>query len=656
MGRRALSTGSLAEITSTWIVLWTLGALLARADTEAVDQADAAGIKTDVVVVGGTPAGIAAAVAAARAGSRVVLLEPTRHVGGIVSNGLTNADIQNRRAVAGLFYEFTRRVLDHYRTTYGPNSPQVKACKDGYHFEPSLAEKVFLDMIRGEGDRVRLLYRHRVRKAMVDSGRLVGVVMEDLDRDGRRVTFRARVFVDATYEGDLAACAGVEYRVGREGRRRHGEPLAGRIYTKFGSPDPLPGSTGEADAGIQAYCFRIFVTQNADNFVPIAKPAVYNPDDYRYLAEDIRRGRVKKVRDAIQIWPMPNGKFEINSDHLTSADFGPSESLDLAEENWAYPDADDEKRERIFRRCWNYNHGLLWFLGHDPRVPAAIQQEMRSYGFCKDEFADNNHQPRQMYVRQARRIVGRYLFTQNDEKLTDLGRTRLQRSSVTIGEFPWDSHSVHKYDPAHPGSREGYFYVRHPPIQVPYEVLLPAKIEGLLVPVCCSASHVGYQTLRMEPVYMALGQASGVAAHLAITGRSPLHAVPAEDLQIALVERGAVVTHYNDLPFDHPDFAALQFLGARGLNPGYKATPDLKLTRWMGWTKLGRILARMKVEWCPPEDRRDKPLTGADVTRWLSEISWRAPEKVAQPLAESELNVAQFARLVYAACKAARSL
>lgn len=628
------------------IALGLLG--LARTATAAPDLA----AESDVIIVGGTPAGIAAAVAAARLGSSVLLLEPTNHVGGIVTSGLTNADIGNRQAVAGLFYEFTRQVLDHYRTTYGPESPQVKLCSNGYHFEPHVAEAIFLKMLQAEGDKIRILYRHRLRRAIRDGDRVTAVVMENLEHGNRLVTFHGRTFIDATYEGDLAARAGVEYRVGRESRQEYGEPHAGRLYAIFGTPDLLPGSTGEADEGIQAFCFRIFVTKEPDNFVPIEKPEIYNPDDYNLLAEDIRAGRVRKVRDAVQLWAMPNNKWEVNSDHITSPDHGPTESLDLAEENWGYPEADDQQREKIFRRTWNYNHGLLWFLSHDPRVPPAIQEEMRAYGFARDEFADNGHKPWQMYVRQGRRILGQYLFTERDGELTDLGRTRLQPSSIAIAEYAFDSHGVHKYDGKHAGVREGYFYVRHKPIQIPYEVLLPRKVRRLLVPVCCSASHVGYQTIRMEPVFMALGQAAGVAAYLAVSQGVELDQLPRDRLQMALVERGAVVTHYDDLPFDHPAFAALQFLGARGLNPGYQATPDQKLTRQMGAVKLKRILDQLKIAWTPPEDSLDQPLRGSDVTAWLSQLAWTVPESVAGPLAEQELNVAQFAEVVYHAYQA----
>jgi hypothetical protein len=637
-----------------WLRLGAAAILLLAAGTPSRGGEPARPAEADVIVLGGTPSGIAAAVAAARMGSTVLLLEPTSHVGGIVSNGLTNADIINRQAVAGLFFEFTQRVLDHYRRTYGPESEEVKLCRGGYWFEPHVAENVFLEMLREQGDRVRLVFRHRLKEAIRQGDRVVGVVMEDLDHGNRPVPFRGRMFIDATYEGDLAARAGVECRVGREGRDEHGEPLAGRIYAYFGSSELLPGSTGEADQGIQAYCFRIFVTRDPDRFVPIPKPEAYDPADYDLLLEDIGSGRVENVGDAIQLLPVPNGKWEVNSNHVTSPERGPSESLDLAEENWGYPEADYGEREKFFRRLWSYSQGLLWFLANDPRVPQPMRDQMRSYGFSKDEFTDNDYRPRQLYVREARRIVGRYVLTQNDGAIGPLGRTQVQPGSIAVVEYPWDSHGVHKYDGLHPGVREGYFYVRHAPIQVPYGVILPRRIGRLAVPVCCSASHVGYQAIRMEPVYMALGQAAGVAAHLALAKGVELHEVPVEDLQIALVEQGAVVTHYDDLPFDHPAFAALQFLGARGLNPSYQATPELKLSRKHGWVKLGRILESMGIEWTPPNDRPDDPLRGRDVAEWLGQVGWPAPDKVAGPLLDSELNLAQFAQLVYEAHKASR--
>ncbi|NOX55710.1 MAG: FAD-dependent oxidoreductase [Planctomycetes bacterium] len=611
-------------------------------------------VQADVVVVGATPAGIAAAVAAAREGSRVVLLEESGHVGGIVSSGLTNADIIRRQAVGGLFFEMTRRVLAHYRDTYGPDSEQVRACRNGYFYEPHVIERVFERMI-SERRGLRLFRHHRFKRAIVDGDLVKGVVVEDLIGRGRQVSVYGRVFIDATYTGDVAASAGVAYRVGREGRDEYGERHAGRIYARFGHDELLPGSTGEGDAGVQAYCFRLCLTDNPDNRVPLPKPDRYNPDDYRYLLEDIREGRVRSIREAVQFIPMPNGKFEINSNHPDPKRGGPSESLDLAEENWGYPEASGEERERIFRRCWNHNLGLLWFLGHDPRVPASFRRDMQRFGLCKDEFVDNAHRPWQLYVREARRIVGQFVFTENEGQIdAELARTCVRPDSIAVAEFPWDCHGVHKFDPKHPGMREGYFYIRHAPIQVPYGVLLPRRVRRLLVPVCCSASHVGYQSLRVEPTYMALGEAAGVAAHLACVRNVELDQVPKDLLQIALVERGAVVTYYGDLRFDHPAFAALQFLGARGLNPGYLATPDLKLTRRMGWIKLKRIASFMGLRWEPPSDRPEDSLREEDVVEWLEQLGWPTGRGRPKGRGEKILTLSQFAQIIYTSYRRAR--
>jgi len=604
--------------------------------------------QADVAVVSATPAGIAAAVAAARCGRSVLVLESTRHVGGIITSGLTNADIINRKAIAGLFDEFRARVDRHYRTVYGEKSPEVKLAGGGYYFEPKVAEQIYLDMMAAESPRITVCYGYRPVQATRQGARVVEVLFDDL-ANRTRVAVRAKVFVDATYEGDVAALAGAEYRVGRESRDELGEPHAGRIYMQFGTTEPLPGSTGEADRGIQAFCFRITVTRDPKNRVPIEKPAAYQVDDYLPLVEDLRAGRVKKLRDAIQLWPMPGNKIELNSDHITSVERGPSESLDLAEEVWDYPEAGPAKREAIFRRVWNYNVGLIWFLANDPRVPESIRKDAAELGFCRDEFTDNGNRPWQMYVREGRRIVGRYFFTENDGRIVADERTRVQPSSIAICEFPWDSHAVHKYDPAHPGVREGYFYVKHPPAQVPYEVLLPAKVDGLLVPVCASSSHVGYQGLRVEPTFMALGQAAGVAAHFSIARRVPLHEVPIGEVQVKLIEQHAIITHFEDLPTTHRAFAAFQFLGTRGFNAGYHAQADQPIDRRGAWERLGRLL-RYSKRTALTEPVGEGPLTVDDVRGWFKTLEWPVVEARLVSLSQRPLTVADFAELVYDAC------
>ncbi|HPA16704.1 MAG TPA: FAD-dependent oxidoreductase [Verrucomicrobiae bacterium] len=523
---------------------------------------------SDVVVVGATPGGVAAAVAAARGGASVILLEELGHVGGIVSGGLTNADIRKKAAVGGLFAEFARRVRDHYAKTYGADSAQVKVCQGGHMVEPKIAERIYREMLSGEKG-IRLIERHRVVAARVagtdgierdatsgkridgappkDFGpttRLVGIVTEDLTRPGSRVEFRAKAFIDATYEGDLAALAGVPYRVGRESRATFGEPHAGKIYVRFGDRHPLPGSTGEADDGIQAFCFRFHMTKDQANSVPVEKPPGYNRDDYRHLLADITAGKVTQLRHAIQLYPMPNGNFEANSDHPHPDTGVPSESLDLAEENWGWPEAGPEERASIFERYWNHNEGLIWFLQHDEAVPAGLREEALLWGFPKNEFADNRHRPHHIYVRQGRRIWGEYTFTERDtdpEHATGLPRRK--PDGIAVAEYAIDCHGVTKYDPAHPGVREGYFYIDFQPTQLPYRILVPKCVEGLLVPVACSASHVGYQPIRMEPVFMALGEAAGIAAKIAQNAGVKVRAVNVPDVQREILRRGGVVLY-----------------------------------------------------------------------------------------------------------------
>jgi hypothetical protein len=522
--------------------------------------------QADVVVVAATPGGVAAAVSAARSGASVILLEEKNHVGGIVSAGLTNTDIYRKAAVGGLFAEFVKRVLEHYVTTYGATSEQVKLCKGGHMFEAKVAEKVFREMLAGERN-IRLMERQRVVSARVvgpdgvereavrgqrlngaqpkDFGptvRLVSVTAEDLARPGTTVEFRAKTFVDATYEGDLSALAGVPYRVGRESRETYGEAHAGKIYLRFKDTHPLPGSTGEADDGIQAFCFRIHVTK--DNAVPIEKPSAFNREDYRVMLEDMRSGKVTKLSKLMHIFPMPNGKFELNNAHPEGGTGVPSESFDLAEENWKWPEADVAERERIFQRYWTHAEGYLWFLQNDSEVPRAIRDEARQFGFPKDEFSDNRHRPHHIYVREGRRIWGEYNFTERDAALDNAtGLPRRKPDGIAVAEFGFDCHSVHKYDPAYPGVREGYIFIDHQPLQLPYRILVPKRVDGLLVPVACSASHVGYQTIRMEPVFMALGEASGIAALKAQAASTQVREVDVTEVQREIVRRGGVILY-----------------------------------------------------------------------------------------------------------------
>jgi len=526
--------------------------------------------RAEVLVVSANPAGVAAAVAAAKSGAKVIVLEESAHVGGIIAGGLTNTDIRKHGAVGGLYNDFKRRIVEHYTTTYGADSKQLKVCKDGNRFEARIAEKVFRDMLAAEKN-ITLLQRHRVVAARVvgsdgtekdampgkrldgaapkDFGptvKLVSITAEDLSKPGTQTEFRAATFIDCTYEGDLASLAGVPYRVGRESRATFGEPHAGHIYVRFKDYNPLPGSTGEADDGIQAFCFRFHLTKVRENQVPVEKPEGYHRDDYKHLLDDIRAGKIKRLRDAIQLYEMPNEKWEVNSEHNVAGGDAPSESLDLAEENWGWPEAGPAERERIFKRYWTHNEGLLWLLGNDPECPQELRDDVKQWGFPKDEFTDNRHRPHHIYVRQGRRIWGEYTLTQNDAKPTfETGLPKRQPDGISIVEFEFDSHGVSKFDPRYPGVRPGYVFIAHDPFQIPYRVLVPKCVDGLLVPVACSATHMGYSALRMEPVFMALGEACGIAAMKAQAAGTSVRQVDVKSVQREIVKRGGVILYEN---------------------------------------------------------------------------------------------------------------
>ena len=529
----------------------------------------------DVVVVTANPAGVAAAVATAKSGAKVIVLEESAHVGGIVAGGLMNTDIRKHGAVGGLYNEFKRRIVEHYTTTYGADSEQVKVCKGGNMFEPHIAEKTFHDMLAAEKN-ITLLQRRRLVSARVkhdwgerdaipgkridgaapkDFGptvKLVSITAEDLSKPGTKTEFRATTFIDCSYEGDLAALAGVPYRFGRESRATFGEPHAGHIYVRFKDYNPLPGSTGEADDGIQAFCFRFHLTKDEANAVPVEKPAAFHRDDYRHVLAQIAKGKITRFNQVIQLYEMPNGKFEVNSDHPHHDTGVPAESLDLAEENWRWPEAGPAERERIFARYWSHNEGLVWLLQNDPAVLQSIRDEASQWGFPKDEFTDHRHRPHHIYVRQGRRIWGDYTLTQNDAKpVFETGLPARFADGIAVTEFEFDSHAVRIYDPAYPLLRPGYFFISHDPFQLPYRILVPKCVDGLLVPVACSASHVGYQTLRMEPVFMALGEACGIAAMKAQSSGTTVRAVDVKSVQREIVKRGGVILYENTAIVPH---------------------------------------------------------------------------------------------------------
>jgi hypothetical protein len=509
-------------------------------------QAGTKAIEPEVAVYGGTASGVIAAVAAARAGKTVALFEPGQHLGGMVSGGLGATDTGNRAAIGGYSREFFNRVRDFYVKKYGAASPQAKDCSDGFRFEPHVAERIFHEMLKEA--KVEVLFGQRVEKVVKTGPRL------DSIRTVKGDEFAAAVWIDASYEGDLLARAGVSYTVGREARSQYKEPLAGvQEYSRAhqwpvavspfddqGKLLPLvqPGRAGEGalaagagDKKVQAYNFRLCMTQVKDNQVPFPKPPNYDPKRYELLARYLGKKPDLKVAQLMNPVRMPNGKTDTNNN-------GPF-STDHIGANWAYPDADYAGRERIWEDHVAYVQGFLYFLANDPRVPEALQKEMRSWGLAKDEFTDTGNWPHQLYVREARRMLGEFVMTQ-----TDIMDNRKKPDSVGLGSYNTDSHHVQRVTTKDGAVvNEGDFQVRVLPYAISYRSLLPKATEcdNLLVPVCLSASHVAYGTIRMEPVYMVLGQASGVAAALAVEGKTSMQKVPVEKLLAKLKEQKAVL-------------------------------------------------------------------------------------------------------------------
>ncbi|MBN1417730.1 MAG: FAD-dependent oxidoreductase [Planctomycetes bacterium] len=544
----------------------------------------------DVVIVGGTPGGIMAGVAAARSGRTAVILERTRHIGGLPANGLGATDIATRGATAGLFLEFVGRIRAHYVATYGEDSAQVRASSDGYHFEPSVAETVFEEMLAGE-PRLTVARMRQFdadpRNAIIEGDRIVRIRALNRETNGIE-TYEGRVFIDATYEGDLAAAAGAPYRLGREGAAEYGEPLAGRVYKRWGGAVG-PGSTLLADNAIQAYNFRLCLTDRPESARPIERPARYDREEYASIVADVLERRTtgdavpEGIARLVNRVALPNDKTDSNNQHLAFL------STDLPEENWPWPTSDWAWRDRFAERLRDYTLGLIWFAQHDPALPEGFRRECLRWGLARDEYADNGSFPRQVYVREGRRIDGEYLFTAGDAiPLGPNARPPIHASSITASHYPIDSHAVRKREP---GRVHLDGFLSHPtrPYTVPFGAIVPKTIDNLLAPVPVSGTHLGYGTLRMEPCWMAMGEAAGIAASVAIEDGARIRDLDIRKIQARLLERGAVLIYYEDVAPSHPHFRALQSLGLRGFVPGWRArlderASDADAARWIRWS------------------------------------------------------------------------
>ena len=514
----------------------------------------------DIVVYGGTSGGVIAAVQAVKMGKSVVLIEPGRHLGGLTSGGLGATDIGNKEAIGGLSRNFYRRVAEYYAedSAWKYQKHEEYQSSRGYDmdaeymwtFEPQVAEKIYNDYIREfeipvvKGERLDLA--DGVEK---EGTRIVAIKTES----GR--VFQGRMFIDATYEGDLMAGAGVSYHVGRESNSTHGETLNGvqtlndryHQFEKQVSPyivpdDPTsgllpgidrtgPGVEGSGDNRVQAYNFRMCLTDAPENRIPFEKPANYDSPRYEPLLRYYEAGY-----DQIPWGPtlMPNRKTDTNNRHGFSTDF--------IGENYDYPEAGHERRAEIIARHLDYQKGLMWTLANHPRVPERVRKEVSRWGLAKDEFTDNGGWPHQIYVREARRMISGYVMTQHNCQ----GR-EIVSDPVGLAAYTMDSHNTQRYV-----TDEGYLRNEgdvqvggFPPYPISYRSIVPKPGEctNLLVPVCLSASHIAFGSIRMEPVFMVLGQSAATAACMAIDAYIDVQKVDYPKLRERLLADGQFLEH-----------------------------------------------------------------------------------------------------------------
>ena len=530
---------------------------------------------TEILIYGATSGGITAAIQSARMGNKVLLIEPSQHIGGTTTGGLVWTDYGQEGVVGGLAGEFYQRVTEHYRSDAAwkvedPFRERLLNDKLKYikSFEPRIADSIYRQMLSEAG--VELLIGKRLD---LDSGvkmndnLITAVTFESGE------TLKAKVFIDASYEGDLMALAGVSYHVGRESADTYNESLAGvladdstvlqpkRYFNKlqkymvgsstrgyprvdpyddagnllYGIQDVPLEAPGTGDDKVQAYNVRIVLTSNPQNMIPITRPSDYDSTKYELLIRYVNAHQLDQIRQVLwKIDPVPNQKTDIND--------GCPFSTDYIGANWDYPEADYTRREEILDAHHSFTKGLIYFIGHDPRMPKSIREEMLRYGYPKDEYTNNNNWTPQVYIRETRRMIGEYVMTQKDIEVNTS-----KEHAVGMGSYMLDSHHIQRLL-TKDGEliNEGNFTIRiDGPYEIPYASLIPKEREcaNLLVPVCVSSTHVAFGSIRMEPVYMVLGQTAGTAASLAIDVDNNVHQVKYETLQRRLLMDGQTLKY-----------------------------------------------------------------------------------------------------------------
>lgn len=538
----------------------------------------------DIVVYGATSSGITAAIQSSRLDKKVLLIEPGYRIGGLTTGGLGQTDIGNKQAIGGISREFYQNIKSHYQKQKNWIWQKRESYRDGgqttsdsmedamWTFEPSAALKVFKDMISKEKN-ITLIYSQRLnRKSGVKKteGKIVSIQMES----GQ--IYQSKIFIDATYEGDLMATSGVSYTVGRESNSQYGESLNGvqannvslalkktismnaahhnfiegvDPYIKKGDPKSgllpfinpgKPGVDGVGDDKIQAYCYRMTLTNHPDNRIPFSKPPGYQEIEYELLFRNYEAAigsheKMYSYGDPLVPWinsKMPNRKTDTNNQKGFSTDF--------IGQNYLYPEALYEEREKIAERHKKYQQGLMWTLAYHPRIPAQVRAIVSQWGTCKDEYEREDGWPSQLYIREARRMISDYVMTQrNCEKL------ELAEDAIGLAAYGMDSHHVQRYVDVNGYVKNEGNVEAHVanPFPISYRSIVPKKSEvrNLLVPICLSASHIAFGSIRMEPVFMVLGQSAAIAAAMAIDNDWDLQHIPYDQLKLNLLKHKQIL-------------------------------------------------------------------------------------------------------------------
>ena len=512
----------------------------------------------DVIIYGGTSAGITAAIQTARLGKSVVILEPTKRLGGLTTGGLGQTDIGNKQVIGGIAREFYRNIKKHYQDSTNWVWQTRSAYKDGgqtrsgshedamWTFEPSAALKVYHNMLKNLD--ITIIYNQQLNRSSGVS-KIDNVINAISMKSGE--TYYGKIFIDATYEGDLLAAADISYALGREANAQYGESLNGvqasnfsktlkgavsnnSVYHNFvDGVDPYivkgdassgllpfiseggPGTEGQGDKSIQTYCFRMTLTDHPDNKIPFKKPANYKELEYELLFRNYEAadGPIEEMYtygDRLVPWinsAMPNRKTDTNNQKGFSTDF--------IGQNWDYPEASYEERKKIVERHRQYQQGLMWTLAYHPRIPKIVREKVSQWGTCKDEYERADGWQQQLYIREARRMISSYVMTQKNCEGIEI-----IKDPIGMAAYGMDSHHTKRYVNA-----KGYVANEgnvEAPIKAPYPIsyrsIVPKKEEcrNLIVPICLSATHIAFGSIRMEPVFMVLGQSSGIIASLAI--------------------------------------------------------------------------------------------------------------------------------------------